>query len=79
MKIGEPEIMRRARLLQDSPELRNRLLRAYVETREVYEESPWLEEQIYRGFPGVRDSDPDARIPSGLLAGKGGDRGSIRG
>jgi exodeoxyribonuclease-1 len=56
MKIGEPEIMRRARLLQDSPELRNRLLRAYVETREVYEESPWLEEQIYRSFPGAEDS-----------------------
>ena len=56
MSIGEPEIMRRAHLLQDFPELRNRLLRAYVETREVYEESPWLEEQIYRGFPGTRDS-----------------------
>ena len=79
MMIGEPEIMRRARLLQDSPELRNRLLRAYVETREVYEESPWLEEQIYRGFPGTEGQCPDARIPSGLLAGTGGDRGSIRG
>jgi len=55
VKIGEPEIMRRARLLQESPELRNRLLRAYVETREVYEESPWLEEQIYRDFPGTVD------------------------
>lgn len=56
MKIGEPEIMRRAQLLQGSPELRHRLLRAYVETREVYEQSPWLEEQIYRGFPGSRDA-----------------------
>ena len=56
MKIGEPEIIRRAGLLQGSPEFRNRLLRAYVETREVYEVSPWLEQQIYRGFPGTRDS-----------------------
>ena len=56
MKIGEPEILRRAQLLQGSPELRHRLLRAYVETREVYEQSPWLEEQIYRGFPGSRDT-----------------------
>ena len=56
MKIGEPEIIRRAQLLQGSPELRHRLLKAYVETREVYEESPLLEEQIYRGFPGARDN-----------------------
>ena len=56
MKIGEPEIMRRAQVLQDSPELRHRLLLAYVATREVYEQSPWLEEQIYRGFPGSRDA-----------------------
>jgi exodeoxyribonuclease-1 len=56
MKIGEPEILRRAHLLQETPELRLRLLKAYVETREAYEESPWLEEQIYRGFPGARDS-----------------------
>ncbi len=56
MKIGEPEILRRAHLLQESPELRLRLLRAYVETREVYEESPQLEEQIYQGFPGARDT-----------------------
>lgn len=55
MKIGEPEIMRRAQLLQESPELRHRLLRAYVATRQVYEESPMIEEQIYRGFPGSRD------------------------
>lgn len=27
-----------------------------AETREVYEQSPWLEEQIYRGFPGARDT-----------------------
>lgn len=56
MKIGKPEIMRRAHILQETPELRQRLLRAYVETREVYEESPRLEEQIYRGFPGNRDT-----------------------
>ena len=56
MKIGEPEIMRRAQVLQGSPELRHRLLQAYVETREVYEDSPHIEEQIYRGFPGSRDS-----------------------
>ncbi|WP_395663157.1 exonuclease domain-containing protein, partial [Aestuariivirga sp.] len=56
MKIGEPEIMRRAQLLQGSPELRHRLLQAYVATREVYEQSPWLEGQIYRGFPGARDA-----------------------
>jgi exodeoxyribonuclease-1 len=56
MKIGEPEIMRRAQLLQESHELRHRLLKAYVETREVYEEQPWLEEQIYRDFPGAKDS-----------------------
>ena len=55
MKIGEAEIMRRAQLLQDSPELRHRLLRAYVETREIYKEQPWLEEQIYRAFPGASD------------------------
>jgi exodeoxyribonuclease I len=56
MKIGEREILRRAHLLQQNPELRLRLLRAYVETREVYKESPQLEEQIYQGFPGARDS-----------------------
>lgn len=56
MKIGEAEIMRRAQLLQGSPELRHRLLTVYVETREVYPQSPWLEEQIYRGFPGARDN-----------------------
>ena len=55
-KIGEAEIFRRAQLLQGSQELRHRLLRAYVETREAYEQSPWLEEQIYRGFPGSRDA-----------------------
>jgi len=31
-------------------------LQTYVETREVYEESPQIEQQIYRGFPGSRDS-----------------------
>ena len=56
MKIGEAEIRRRAHVLQESPELRHRLLQAYVETREVYEESPQIEQQIYRGFPGSRDS-----------------------
>ena len=56
MKIGESEIMRRAKVLQDSQELRHRLLQAYAETREVYEDSPHIEEQIYRGFPGSRDS-----------------------
>lgn len=56
MKIGEGEIMRRARVLQESHELRHRLLKAYAETREVYEDSPHIEEQIYRGFPGSRDS-----------------------
>jgi exodeoxyribonuclease I len=56
MKIGEPEIMRRAQVLQGTPELRKRLLRAYAETRETYEESPNVEEQIYRGFPGSRDT-----------------------
>ena len=56
MKIGESEIRRRAQVLQESPELRHRLLQAYVETREVYEESPQIEQQIYRGFPGSRDS-----------------------
>ena len=56
MKIGEPEIMRRALLLRNSPQLRNRLLKAYVETREPYEEQPWLEGQIYRGFPGSKDA-----------------------
>lgn len=56
MKIGEPEIMRRAQVLQGSTELRHRLLKAYVETREVYADSPWLEEQIYRGFPDARDN-----------------------
>ena len=56
MKIGEPEIVRRAQLLRGSAELRHRLLQAYIETREVYEESPMLEEQIYRGFPGSRDA-----------------------
>jgi exodeoxyribonuclease-1 len=55
-KIGEPEIMRRAQVLQESPELRHRLLQAYVETREVYEDSPHIEEQIYQGFPGSRDN-----------------------
>lgn len=55
-KIGETEILRRAQLLQETPELRHRLLKAYVETREVYEESHQLEEQIYRGFPGARDT-----------------------
>lgn len=56
MKIGEGEIIRRAKVLQDSHELRHRLLQAYAETREVYEESPHIEEQIYRGFPGSRDT-----------------------
>jgi exodeoxyribonuclease-1 len=56
MKIGEPEIMRRAQVLQGSPELRHRLLQAYVATREVYEQSPRIEEQIYRAFPGPRDA-----------------------
>ena len=56
MKIGEREIMRRAKVLQESQELRHRLLQAYAETREVYEDSPHIEEQIYRGFPGSRDS-----------------------
>lgn len=56
MKIGEAEILRRAKVLQESHELRHRLLKAYAETREVYEESPHIEEQIYRGFPGSRDS-----------------------
>lgn len=56
MKIGEAEIVRRAEVLQKSPELRHRLLQAYAETREVYEESPHIEEQIYRGFPGSRDN-----------------------
>lgn len=55
MKLGEAEIMRRARVLQESHELRHRLLQAYVETRDVYEPSPHVEEQIYRGFPGSRD------------------------
>lgn len=56
LKIGESEVMRRAQVLQESPELRHRLLQAYVETREIYEESPHIEEQIYRGFPGSGDS-----------------------
>jgi len=56
MKIGEQEIRRRAHLLQESPELRHRLLRAYVETRETYEGSPWLEGQIYRDFAGEKDA-----------------------
>jgi len=55
LKIGEQEILRRGSLLQASPELRHRLLRVYVETRETYEESPWLEDQIYRGFPSRSD------------------------
>ncbi|PZF75864.1 exodeoxyribonuclease I [Aestuariivirga litoralis] len=56
MKIGEGEIMRRAKALQESYELRHRLLKAYVETREVYEDSPHIEEQIYGGFPGSGDT-----------------------
>jgi exodeoxyribonuclease-1 len=56
MKIGEAEIMRRAQLLQSSPELRHRLLQAYVATRQVYEESPMTEEQIYWDFPGSSDT-----------------------
>lgn len=48
--------MRRAQVLQGSPELRHRLLKAYVQTREVYADSPWLEEQIYRDFPDARDN-----------------------
>jgi exodeoxyribonuclease-1 len=56
MKRGKPEILRRAHLLQETPELRLRLLRAYVETREVYKVSPQLEEQIYQGFPSPRDN-----------------------
>jgi exodeoxyribonuclease-1 len=55
MKIGEAEILRRAALLQGSHELRHRLLKAYVGTRENYGKSPWLEEQIYRGFPSSGD------------------------
>ena len=55
LKVGEKEILRRGRLLQASPELRHRLLKAYVETGETYEESPWLEGQIYRGFPNRSD------------------------
>ncbi len=55
MKVGELEIMRRAALLQGTPDLRHRLLRAYVETREEHEEPVWLEEQICRGLPGERD------------------------
>ena len=55
LKIGEQEIIRRGSLLQASPELRHRLLKAYVETRETYEESPWVEGQIYRGFPSRSD------------------------
>lgn len=56
MKLGEPEILRRAHLLRESPDLRSRLLKAYVATREAYEEQPWLEGQIYRGFPSDRDA-----------------------
>lgn len=56
MKIGAPEIMRRAQVLQGSPELRHRLLQVYAATREVYEQSPRIEEQIYRGFPNSRDA-----------------------
>jgi exodeoxyribonuclease-1 len=56
MKIGKPEIMRRAHLLQETPELRQRLLRVYAATREVYEEPQSLEEQIHRGFPGHGDT-----------------------
>jgi exodeoxyribonuclease I len=56
MKIGEQEILRRAHLLQQSPELRHRLLKVYVETRESHEQSPWLEGQIYRGFSGEKDA-----------------------
>lgn len=56
MKIGENEIMRRAKVLQESQELRHRLLEVYAETREVYEDAPHIEEQIYRGFPGSRDT-----------------------
>lgn len=56
MKIGEAEILRRTALLQESPELRHRLLQAYVATRETYPESSMLEEQIYRGFPSSRDA-----------------------
>ena len=55
LKLGEQEILRRGRLLHASPELRHRLLRAYVETRETYDDSPWLEGQIYQGFPGRPD------------------------
>jgi exodeoxyribonuclease-1 len=56
MKIGEAEIIRRAQLLQSSPELRHRLLKAYVATRQVYEGSPMIEEQIYRDFPRSSDT-----------------------
>lgn len=56
MKIGEAEILRRAEVLQGSAQLRHRLLEAYVAVREVYPQSPMLEEQIYRGFPGSRDT-----------------------
>lgn len=56
LKVGEEEIIHRAHVLQSSPELRHRLLQAYVETREVYKESPQIEEQIYRGFPSSRDN-----------------------
>lgn len=55
LKIGEQEILRRGSPLQSSPELRHRLLRVCVEARETYEESHWLERQIYCGFASRSD------------------------
>jgi exodeoxyribonuclease-1 len=53
--LGVDEVRRRAILLQDDVELRQRVIQAFERTREVYEPWPHVEQQIHDAF--ISDTD----------------------
>lgn len=54
-KVGEAELRRRADVIRTDHGLRNRLLKAHAIAKKEFEPSPYLEGQIYDGFPSFAD------------------------
>ena len=54
-KLGETELHRRAHIIQTERGLQNRLMKAHALAKSEFEPSPYLEGQIYDGFPSFAD------------------------
>ena len=54
-RFGEAELRRRAGRIQEDGEFRKRLLKVHAATRKQFEPSPYVEDQIYEGFPSAAD------------------------